>query len=87
MPSDLERVIAEALDSQTDGFDPDDLDEARNLVAVVREYLLSDEAVERAWGVFDAYTEDEMAMRAALAAALGAVDSRPADGGSAGDES
>jgi hypothetical protein len=76
MPRDLESVIAEALDPQTDGFYPDDLDEARYLVAVVREYLLSDESIR----VIDKHMasilmDDDMPCiddyRAALAAALG----------------
>jgi hypothetical protein len=73
MPRDLENVIADAMgrDIGPAGARPVWMYDAPRVAAAVREYLLSDEAVQRAWGVFDAYTEDEMAMRAALAAALG----------------
>jgi uncharacterized protein len=73
MPRDLESVIAEALGEAIPVMPTGHTSRVATqaVAAAVREYLLSDEAVQRAWGVFDAYTEDEMAMRAALAAALG----------------
>jgi hypothetical protein len=82
MPRDLESVIAEALlrDPPYDFFKREWRSDPRQVAAAVREYLLSDEAVQRAAQQFDLALVPKTTRlddirpcvaRAALAAALG----------------